>query len=134
MKSGIVVVTIAGFCAVLFGWLSLMSWHTYQADGNQFIVTSISQVRGTTTLVRAVEFGAVALICILIFLGGILAFVYPRDGKQLKPSNGDNAQAEVATRLDAPSEWRCPGCGEENPANFDECWKCLAARPGENAG
>ena len=134
MKSGIAVVIIAGICAALFGWLSLISLHTYQADGNLFSVTSISQVRGTTTLVRAVECGAVALICALIFLGGILAFVYPRDGKQLKPSNGNNAQVEVAAHLDAPAEWTCARCGEENPGNFDECWICLATRPGESAG
>jgi hypothetical protein len=134
MKSGIAVVIIAGFCTVLFGWLSLRSWHTYQADGNLFIVTSIGRVSGTTTLVRAVECGAVALICALIFLGGILAFVYPRDGSLLKPPIGDNAQGEVAADRDAPAEWTCDGCGEENPGNFHECWKCLATRPGESAG
>ena len=29
---------------------------------------------------------------------------------------------------DGPS-WICPGCHEENPGNFDECWKCPADRP-----
>ncbi|MFP4145211.1 MAG: hypothetical protein ACLFV3_08715 [Phycisphaeraceae bacterium] len=22
------------------------------------------------------------------------------------------------------TEWTCPGCGEQNPANFDICWNC----------
>jgi hypothetical protein len=26
----------------------------------------------------------------------------------------------------------CPACHEENPGNFDECWKCLADRPGKD--
>jgi hypothetical protein len=27
--------------------------------------------------------------------------------------------------------WTCAKCGEENPGNFDECWKCQAWRVGE---
>jgi predicted RNA-binding Zn-ribbon protein involved in translation (DUF1610 family) len=26
--------------------------------------------------------------------------------------------------------WVCPKCGEENPGNFDMCWKCQGARAG----
>jgi DNA-directed RNA polymerase subunit RPC12/RpoP len=26
--------------------------------------------------------------------------------------------------------WVCPKCGEENPGNFDVCWKCQGARTG----
>ncbi|MEM0915033.1 MAG: hypothetical protein AAGK09_10540 [Planctomycetota bacterium] len=25
-------------------------------------------------------------------------------------------------------DWVCPSCGEENPGNFQVCWKCMAAR------
>jgi len=25
--------------------------------------------------------------------------------------------------------WKCEACGEENPGNFNECWKCLKLRP-----
>lgn len=25
--------------------------------------------------------------------------------------------------VEAP-DWRCAGCGEENPGNFELCWKC----------
>jgi hypothetical protein len=31
---------------------------------------------------------------------------------------------------DGPA-WTCPNCHEENPGNFNECWKCLAMRPVE---
>ncbi len=27
------------------------------------------------------------------------------------------------------SEWICPACQEKNPANFELCWSCSAARP-----
>jgi hypothetical protein len=32
-----------------------------------------------------------------------------------------------ATENDRPS-WECLQCGEENPGNFDECWKCQTWR------
>jgi hypothetical protein len=28
--------------------------------------------------------------------------------------------------------WICPNCHEENPGNFEECWKCLKFRPPRN--
>jgi hypothetical protein len=34
------------------------------------------------------------------------------------------------TKDDRPS-WVCAKCGEENPDNFDECWKCQTWRVGE---
>jgi hypothetical protein len=29
----------------------------------------------------------------------------------------------------SPLGWRCPSCGEENPGEFDICWKCQKGRP-----
>ena len=29
--------------------------------------------------------------------------------------------------------WLCPGCGEENPGNFEVCWNCGAPLPGPEA-
>jgi hypothetical protein len=34
------------------------------------------------------------------------------------------------TKDNRPS-WVCAKCGEENPGNFDECWKCQTWRVGE---
>lgn len=35
---------------------------------------------------------------------------------------------------DAGPAWKCKSCGEENPGNFNECWKCLKIRDeAENA-
>jgi hypothetical protein len=31
------------------------------------------------------------------------------------------------TDEDGPA-WKCKFCGEENPSNFNECWKCLTMR------
>jgi predicted RNA-binding Zn-ribbon protein involved in translation (DUF1610 family) len=30
--------------------------------------------------------------------------------------------------------WVCPKCGEQNPGNFDECWKCQTWRAEESSG
>ena len=45
------------------------------------------------------------------------------------------AEAQVAedgldseAKDDDRPEWVCPKCGETNPGNFNECWKCLAMR------
>jgi hypothetical protein len=27
--------------------------------------------------------------------------------------------------------WKCPGCGESVPGNFDVCWKCLTTKEGD---
>lgn len=29
--------------------------------------------------------------------------------------------------------WKCPGCGESVPGNFDVCWNCLTTKDGQNA-
>ncbi len=43
------------------------------------------------------------------------------------------AMALVASVLRWESEprpgWRCPGCGEEQEAQFTQCWKCGAGGP-----
>jgi len=35
---------------------------------------------------------------------------------------------ELEEKKAAP-DWKCPKCGEEVPATFDECFKCGAERP-----
>jgi predicted membrane channel-forming protein YqfA (hemolysin III family) len=43
----------------------------------------------------------------------------------------DPLNAEPAT--DSGPAWVCRKCHEENPGNFNECWKCLALRPEANS-
>jgi hypothetical protein len=38
-------------------------------------------------------------------------------------------QWQEEIRDPARKPWKCPSCGEENPAEFDECWKCEKDRP-----
>jgi hypothetical protein len=39
---------------------------------------------------------------------------------------------ELNTTDDDRPSWTCPKCGEENPGNFDECWKCQTWRVEES--
>jgi hypothetical protein len=45
------------------------------------------------------------------------------------------AVPEVAAVEEVPDDtrpaWACPKCGEENPGNFSECWKCQTWRADE---
>jgi hypothetical protein len=45
----------------------------------------------------------------------------------------DEKLAEEQLELESPDvgkpAWICAKCREENPGNFDVCWKCQAARP-----
>ena len=45
----------------------------------------------------------------------------------VNPADEARARAIVAAfeqpQPDEPAR-RCPGCGEENPANFETCWRC----------
>jgi ribosomal protein L40E len=62
-----------------------------------------------------------------------------KDGEQvlfpLEPvaKSGQKEASFVPEPLDHESDetqvsWVCPKCGEENPGNFDECWKCQTWR------
>jgi hypothetical protein len=46
------------------------------------------------------------------------------DGTQLLRAQG--LLAEIEAEAEGP-DWRC-GCGEDNPASFDVCWKCGEGR------
>ncbi|MGQ9425453.1 putative signal transducing protein [Gilvimarinus sp. F26214L] len=36
---------------------------------------------------------------------------------------------EFAYSDNRSSDWTCPGCGEQNTASFEHCWKCQHERP-----
>jgi hypothetical protein len=66
--------------------------------------------------------GAKFLLMGLVCAGSIGAFMSAGD-----PS--DNADSESGGDADGGPTWTCAGCGEQNPANFEECWKCQRDRP-----
>jgi hypothetical protein len=52
------------------------------------------------------------------------------------PKTEENAELRSALELTPVEEsrpvWTCANCGEENPGNFDECWKCQTWRVDDN--
>jgi hypothetical protein len=66
-------------------------------------------------------------------LRGALPFITtPVSIEVLRDEDVERARALIAEH-DRPEDedllWRCTGCGEESPGNFDACWKCRRARP-----
>jgi hypothetical protein len=53
------------------------------------------------------------------------------------PKADENAEPRNALELTPVEEnrpvWTCAKCGEENPGNFDECWKCQTWRADEKS-
>jgi hypothetical protein len=51
------------------------------------------------------------------------------------PATDEDAEPSNALHLTPVEEnrpvWTCAKCGEENPGNFDECWKCQTWRVAE---
>jgi hypothetical protein len=62
----------------------------------------------------------------------------PKPAAEKPESTEAKGQRELAEAMDeaknggsdsvSPSGWRCPSCGEENPGEFDLCWKCQKSR------
>ena len=54
------------------------------------------------------------------------------------PKTEVNSEPRSALELTPVEEnrpaWTCAKCGEENPGNFDECWKCQTWRAEESNG
>jgi hypothetical protein len=62
-----------------------------------------------------------------------MRLLHPGDARYADPEEESNS-ADSDDPLTAPTDppgpnWRCAKCGEDNPGNFDVCWKCETARP-----
>jgi hypothetical protein len=63
----------------------------------------------------------------------------PKPAAEEPESAEEKGQRELAEAMDearnsgpssvSPSSWQCASCGEENPGEFDICWKCQKNRP-----
>jgi len=56
--------------------------------------------------------------------------------KALEPKSVSEPPIDLRAAVEASGtepvgpSWSCRSCGEENPGNFEECWKCQAVRDG----
>ncbi len=53
-----------------------------------------------------------------------LAIQTAAERKEIEEEDEQNPEPTA----DAGPAWKCKSCGEENPGNFNECWKCLKMR------
>ena len=111
---------MSGMLTVTLGAAAVASWQTYQEQGAKF--QPIRRGMGVTTLDHTAGLGALALLMGLVCAGSVSAFVSAGDAS-------DNADSQSDGDADGGPTWTCGGCGEQNPANFEECWKCQRNRP-----
>ncbi len=109
----------SGLLAVSSGVTTVVSWRTYQSRGAQFVV--VSRRGGMTTVDQTGGLAFLTLIMGLVCVGSIAAL-----------ATDSTSEAVDSNSTDSPAEddsWICAGCSEQNPANFEECWKCQRNRP-----
>ena len=54
------------------------------------------------------------------------------DASDLERAQAVPAEARGESERDDPADaWTCPACGEYVEPTFDQCWKCMHARPVE---
>jgi hypothetical protein len=98
----------------------------------------------------------IALLCLgAIYFGGfilqqhyfprLLQLRYLRDGevvdyplaKAAKEQAAEDEFFDEQREMESPDTgkpaWKCASCGEENPGNFDVCWKCQKERLGASS-
>lgn len=119
-----------GAATILFGVLTTMFIagsivSSSSTGGQEFLfLASPSGRHGFMTTDRAGSMAFAALVCGCAALGCLAA------GKRAR-KNAAKFTADRAARESENSKWICPHCHEENPGNFEECWKCQRNRPAE---
>jgi hypothetical protein len=118
MTKWIVAAITFGIFSTMFVIGSLISTHAVHSRGAPFLALASSRY-GSTTSDRANAMAFAAFISGGLCLGSIAAGFRAR-----------RARGKAIDDSDAPS-WTCPHCHQENPGNFEECWKCQGNRPTE---
>jgi hypothetical protein len=55
----------------------------------------------------------------------------PKAVECLQQSDLSFLPGREAKEEEPEADWVCPGCQEEVPGNFERCWNCGGAQPGE---
>jgi hypothetical protein len=125
MTKWIIAAIVFGMFAIMFAIGAYSSANAVHDRGVQFLV-SPTRRGGLTTADRASSMAFAAFISSLGCLGSTLAAMKTH-GSAAKPAiPGLNEKADSDT-------WTCPNCHEQNPGNFEECWKCQRIREAKSA-
>lgn len=89
---------------------------------------SISGVMGRYGMTSADPFGVLIFVSVIFDAAFVIAlfFTFPSLGSWLQRKR-DGIWPPPKERRPGPP-WICPHCHEENPENFNECWKCQCLR------
>lgn len=117
---------VLGILTALFGFVFWANWQRYDTSGTRFLLPGNGRYV-LTTFDRLILLGALTIVCGLFFLAN-LQVLFAAD----EPKSIDEDDPKKLSRSDAGPSWRCPGCGEDNPGNFEECWKCQRLRRRED--
>jgi hypothetical protein len=120
MTKWILAAILFGLFAITFAIGALSSASAVHDHGVQFL-TSPTRRGGFTTADRTASMAFAAFISGLGCLGSVWAGA--RAHNRVEDVDEDDAGKE----LDSPA-WTCPHCHEQNPGNFQECWKCQKFR------
>ena len=116
-----------GLLAVLFGYLF---WANFDPDTVHFVSHGFGRWRlGNTSFDRLLPFAALTVLCGVVAIRSLIAVM--RGDSEVVDSTipSDRASGDGSDSVSDPGpSWTCPGCGEDNPGNFEECWKCQKNR------
>ena len=116
-----------GLLALLFGYLV---WANFDPDTVHFVSRGLGRRRlGVTSFDRLLPFAALAVLCGVVAIRSLIA-VLQGDSEVVDSTNPNERAPDGAsdTAPDPGPSWTCLGCGEDNPGNFEECWKCQRIR------
>jgi hypothetical protein len=120
MRKWVGAAIIFGALAALFILGSILASKSVDFIGVQFL-GSPSGRGGYVTTDRVGSMAFAALVCGCVCLGCVAAAVRTRRTAAILNTERNARDADN-------SKWTCPHCHEENPGNFEECWKCQRAR------
>jgi hypothetical protein len=94
-------------------------------------ITGLMTRRGISTADPMAVLGCITVFFNAVFVTGIFGWLVPGFGKWIRDKR--DRIWPPAKQPDLGPSWVCAHCHEENPGNFDECWKCQRSRPGEQS-
>ena len=130
MKRIFWLVLVIVLCIIAVG-MDVTLWNTWR-KGLPYGTTPIMGVvsrRGVTTTDPMTVFSYMTVLFNAMFLASFIAF-FPSVGTWVKRKK--EALWPPVKEADVGPSWICAHCQEENPGNFDECWKCQRIRRREH--
>ena len=106
-------------------------WNTWRKGlpyGTTPILGAVTR-RGMTTADPTIVFSYMTVLFNAMFLASFIT-CFPSVGLWVRRKK--EALWPPAKEADVGPSWKCPGCGEDNPGNFEECWKCQRIRRRED--